>query len=90
MGLTMKLLPLIAGVFFIFTIGTGAQAQDGCKVVNASCSQMNARCERNCQNNNNPSACIARACSVNLTSCQANGIWQPRGGAACWRTNSRS
>jgi hypothetical protein len=51
---------------------------------------MNARCERNCQNNNNPSACIARACSVNLTSCQANGIWQPRGGAACWRTNSRS
>ncbi len=70
--------------------GSGAVAQDGCQQVQRSCSQMNARCESTCQAANNPSACIARVCSVNLTSCKANGIWKPAGGAACWKTNNRS
>jgi len=67
-----------------------AAAQEGCRQVQASCSQMNQTCERNCQNGNNPSACIARFCSVNMNSCKANGVWKPQGGAACWKTNNRS
>lgn len=70
--------------------GGSAWAQEGCKTVQRSCSQMNTECESRCQNGNNPSACIARLCSVHLSSCKANGVWKPAGGAACWKTNNRS
>lgn len=73
-----------------FASSNSVSAQEGCQTVQRSCSQMNQVCERNCQNGNNPSACVARFCSVNLTACKANGVWKPQGGAACWKTNNRS
>ena len=80
----------IAFAVSAFMSSNPAAAQEGCKQVQISCSQMNQNCERNCQNANNSSACAARVCAVNMNNCKANGIWKPQGGAACWKTNNRS
>lgn len=74
----------------LLSLTTPAQAQEGCTAVQTSCTQMNARCENNCKNANNASACVARICSNALNACKANGVWKPPGGAACWRTSNRS
>lgn len=65
-------------------------AQEGCKTAQSSCSQLNADCERKCQNGNDPSACVARFCSVALTACKANGVWKVARSPGCWKTNNRS
>lgn len=68
-----------------------AAAQDGCKAAQRSCSEMNATCEKNCQGaSNNPSACIARTCSVTFNTCKANGVWKAPGSPGCWKTNNRA
>jgi len=73
------------------TLAPAALAQEGCKPSKLSCSQLNAGCEKTCQNFPNPSACIARSCTVNLTSCKANGVWKSAATAsACWKTTNRS
>ena len=43
-----------------------AGAQEGCRAVKSSCSQMNASCEQKCQAGNNPSACVARLCATSV------------------------
>lgn len=67
-----------------------ALAQEGCRDSRNSCSQLNASCEKACQGGNNPSACVARTCSVSLTGCKANGVWKSVLSPACWKTNNRS
>jgi hypothetical protein len=86
----MKFLLMAGSMSWFMVLGVHAFAQDGCQTVQRSCSQMNQTCEQRCQNQRNPSSCIATACSVNLTSCKSNGVWKPPGGAACWRTSNRS
>lgn len=84
---------VIAIVFSLFALASAphpAFAQEGCKVAQSSCSQMNANCEKLCQNSNNPSACVARSCSGALTVCKANGVWRSPGSPGCWKTNNRA
>ncbi|PTM40941.1 hypothetical protein [Bosea sp. 124] len=83
---------ICAFAFAICMLGSisGAQAQEGCKTANSSCSQMNASCEQKCQNGNNPGACVARLCAVSYSGCKANGVWKGAAATACWKTNNRS
>jgi len=74
----------------LMAVNRPAGAQEGCRTSQISCSQMNANCERNCQNGSNPSACVAQLCSVALNGCKANGVWKAATSPACWRTNNRS
>jgi len=67
-----------------------AGAQEGCRGVQSSCSQMNASCEQKCQGGNNPSACVARLCSVPFTGCKVNGVWKSVASPTCLKTNNRS
>ncbi|MGX5734349.1 hypothetical protein [Bosea thiooxidans] len=87
----MKALILIALCVSAVTAGSrAASAQEGCRASQYSCSQMHASCEQRCQNGNNPSACIARTCSVSLSGCKANGIWKSVASPSCWKINNRS
>lgn len=67
-----------------------AGAQEGCRAAQSSCSQMNASCEQKCQAGNNPSACVARLCSVPFSGCKANGVWKSVASPTCLKTNNRS
>ena len=82
-AITLGVATLIAGY-------QTAGAQEGCRAVQSSCSQMNASCERNCQAGNNPSACAARLCAVPFSGCKANGIWKSASSPTCLKTNNRS
>jgi len=73
-----------------FAAHQAASAQEGCRASQNSCSQINASCEQNCQKGNNPSACVARLCSVPLSGCKANGVWKSVASQSCWKTNNRS
>ena len=87
----MKAMILIAlGLSALMAVNLPAGAQEGCRASRISCSQMNANCERNCQNGNNPSACVAQLCSVALNGCKANGVWKAATSPGCWKTNNRS
>jgi predicted secreted protein len=75
----------------LFLASPQASAQEGCKTVQFSCTQMNQRCEKACQSGRDPSICIARTCSISMTSCKSTGTWKSQmSGAACWKTNNRS
>jgi hypothetical protein len=80
----------LVGFVALAALAGQALAQDGCKDSRSSCSQLNASCEKACQGGNNPSACIARTCSIALTGCKANGVWKSVVSPACWKTNIRS
>ncbi|MCU4179424.1 hypothetical protein [Bosea sp. BH3] len=87
----MKAVILIALGLSASMAGYGpAGAQEGCRASQNSCSQINASCERNCQKGNNPSACVARLCSVPLSGCKANGVWKSVASQSCWKTSNRS
>jgi predicted secreted protein len=80
-----------AAATLLFFAAPPVSAQEGCKTVQFSCSQMNQRCERACQSGRDPSICIARTCSIAMTGCKSTGTWKSQvAGAACWKTNNRS
>ena len=81
---------IVFGLIALASLPHRAIAQEGCKAAQSSCSQMNSTCERNCQNSNNPSACVARVCSGTLNTCKANGVWKAPGSPGCWKTNNRT
>jgi hypothetical protein len=75
--------------FLTFT--PSAFSQDGCRQVQASCSQMKSRCEQNCQSQQNPSRCMGAVCEATMNNCRQTGIWKAVGvGSACWKTNNKS
>lgn len=66
-------------------------AQEGCKVVTTSCTQLNQSCEQKCQASNNQGRCIGSICAPQLSNCKASGVWKSANtAAACWKTNNRS
>ncbi|RXT55927.1 hypothetical protein B6S44_07495 [Bosea sp. Tri-44] len=67
-----------------------ALAQEGCQTTQRSCMKIYQRCDENCQNRNNPSACVARICNPALAGCKANGVWKASASTACWKTNNRT
>lgn len=88
--MTMK--PLLLSVTALLLLASPvAFGQDGCQQVQASCSQMKARCEQNCQNQANPSRCIGAVCEATFNNCRQTGVWKAVGNAAaCWKTNNKS
>lgn len=84
---------VIACVFSLFAFAVTADlsfAQEGCQTTLRSCSKIYQRCESNCQNRNDPGACVARICSPAVVGCRANGVWKASAATACWKTNKRS
>ncbi len=78
------------GLIALAATSNPAFAQEGCQATQRSCSKIYQRCESNCQNRNNPSACAARICGYALAGCKANGVWNASAATACWKTNNRS
>ena len=84
---------VIAITFGLAALMAGHQtagAQEGCRAVQSSCTQMNTSCERNCQPSNSPSTCIARLCSVPFSGCKVNGVWKSAATPTCLKTNNQS
>jgi hypothetical protein len=74
----------------ILVAASSAFAQDGCRQVQTSCTQMKARCDQNCQSARNPSACMGAVCDATLNNCKQTGIWKASGTIACWKTNNKN
>ncbi len=85
----MRIKVVLAAMAFTVFGYTGTSAQEGCQPSNFSCSQMKTRCENICQNRPNPPRCNA-TCENAMPQCLATGLWNIRGGAACWNTQKRS
>lgn len=83
LAITLGLAALMAG-------HQSAGAQEGCRAVQSSCTQMNASCEQKCQKSNSPSTCIARLCSVPFGGCKVNGVWKSNASPTCLKTSNRS
>ena len=81
---------LLLSVSFLAASHQAAMAQEGCRTARSSCSQINADCTQRCQKGTNPSACVARLCTVPFDGCKATGIWKSVASVACWKTNNRS
>jgi|LFEF01.1.fsa_nt_gb hypothetical protein len=81
---------LTVSAFLVF-VPTSAFAQEGCKTVQFSCTQMQQRCEKSCEAARDKTICAAQLCAPPLARCKASGTWQSVGSkAACWKTNNRS
>ena len=77
--------------FVMLSIVSPAFAQEGCKMVTGSCTQLSQSCEKQCQTSNNASACVGRFCAPKLETCKSTGVWRSANtGAACWKTNNRT
>ena len=82
---------LVLSTASTFGFGGEAHAQEGCKTVQFSCTQMSQRCQKSCETARDPSICAARLCTTPLAKCKATGTWQSVGSqAACWKTNNRT
>lgn len=83
--LTIALGVVLAG------LSASAYAQEGCKTVSTSCTQMYQTCEKQCQASNNASRCVGGNCEPRLGECKSTGIWKSsQTRAACWKTSNRS
>ncbi len=83
-------LAIVLGLAALMAGYQGASAQEGCRAVKSSCTQMNASCEQKCQPSNSPSSCIARLCSVPFSGCKVNGVWKSNASPTCLKTSNRS
>lgn len=83
-------LAIMLGFSGLLAGSQAAGAQEACRAAQSSCSQMNASCEQKCKTGNNPSACVARLCSVPYSGCKINGIWRSASSPTCLKTNNRS
>ncbi len=75
---------------FLLGSASASMAQEACRQVQNSCSQMKARCEQNCQGQQNPGRCIGAICEAALNNCRQTGIWKAVGAPVCWKTNNKS
>ncbi|WP_162561140.1 hypothetical protein [Methylobacterium terrae] len=82
---------ILLSVLVLGLLGShGVLAQEGCKSVTASCSQMQANCEEKCGTAANPGRCATTICAAAMPRCKESGVWNPRTSATCWKTSNRS